>query len=154
MIAKAHLRYASYVARHKWFVFIAGRRTGAPLWRLLIHDWSKMSVAEWKPYVDSFYGPERTPAVRAAFDAAWLHHQHRNPHHWQHWVLSQDDGEIKKIEIPEALVREMVADWMGAGRVITGYWDVHTWYLKNYGVIKLHSATRDLVNSIIEEVPA
>lgn len=53
-----HPRYASYVARHKWFVFRAGRITGAPLWRLLIHDWPKLTPAEWGPYVRSFYGPQ------------------------------------------------------------------------------------------------
>jgi hypothetical protein len=52
---RAHLRYASYVTRHKWFVFRAGLKTRAPLWRLLIHDWSKLSRAEWTPYVWSFW---------------------------------------------------------------------------------------------------
>jgi hypothetical protein len=38
-----HVRYLSYVVRHKWFVLLAGIKTGAPLWRLLIHDWSKFA---------------------------------------------------------------------------------------------------------------
>ena len=46
---KPHLRYLGYVVRHKWFVFRAGLRTGAPLWRLVIHDWSKFTPAEWGP---------------------------------------------------------------------------------------------------------
>lgn len=25
-----HLRYAYYIARHKWFVLLAGSKTGAP----------------------------------------------------------------------------------------------------------------------------
>lgn len=146
---RAHLKYASYVARHKWFVFIAGRRTGAPLWRLVIHDWSKLSPAEWTPYVDLFYGPERTPAVRAAFDAAWLHHQHRNPHHWQHWLLQEDDGPVKTLEMPQKFVREMVADWMGAGRAITGKWEVHDWYAKNCHKIRLADVTRTNVERLL-----
>lgn len=119
-----HLRYLSYVLRHKWFVFRAGLKTRAPLWRLLIHDWSKFSRAEWGPYVAYFYGdPERARFdVPAAFDRAWLHHQHRNPHHWQHYLLQEDDGDLKVLPIPAALVREMVADWMGAGRAIAGRW--------------------------------
>jgi hypothetical protein len=36
-----HWRYFTYLVRHKWFVFLAGRRTGVPPRRLLIHDWSK-----------------------------------------------------------------------------------------------------------------
>ena len=46
---KAHLRYLGYVLRHKWFVLVAGLKVGAPLWRLLIHDWSKFTAAEWGP---------------------------------------------------------------------------------------------------------
>lgn len=147
---RAHLQYASYVARHKWFVFLAGLKVGAPLWRLVIHDWSKFTPAEWTPYVRSFYGKAgRTPEVRAAFDAAWLHHQHRNPHHWQHWVLRKDDGGTKALPMPSGLVREMVADWMGAGRAITGRWEVAEWYAKNVDKIILHALTEDEVERII-----
>ena len=147
---KPHLRYASYVARHKWFVFVAGLKTRAPLWRLLIHDWSKLGPAEWTPYVRSFYGKQgRTPGVRAAFDAAWLHHQHCNPHHWQHWLLREDDGPTTALEMPEGLVREMVADWMGAGRAITGQWEVWKWYRSNREKIVLHPDSRALVEEMI-----
>jgi hypothetical protein len=147
---KAHLRYASYVARHKWFVFRAGLRTGAPLWRLVIHDWSKLGLAEWGPYVRSFYGEQgRTEKVRADFDRAWLHHQHRNPHHWQHWLLREDDGPIKALPIPEKFVREMVADWMGAGRAITGKWEVGSWYAANRDKIVLAPETRVLAEALI-----
>lgn len=147
-----HLKYASYIVRHKWFVFLAGRRVGRiPLWRLIIHDWSKMSPAEWGPYVQSFYGPERTPAVRKAFDVAWLHHLHMNPHHWQHWLLQEDDGGLKTLEMPKHFAREMVADWMGAGRAITGKWEVQEWYAKNHAKIQLHPDTRRLVSWLLQK---
>lgn len=148
-----HLQYAGYVARHKWFVFVAGVKTGAPIWRLLIHDWSKLSRAEWGPYVRSFYGKQgRTPEVREAFNAAWLHHQHRNPHHWQHWLLREDSGDTRILPMPPKLVREMVADWMGAGRAITGKWDVRSWYEKNSTTIKLALSTRIEVELLIQKV--
>lgn len=147
---KAHLKYASYVARHKWFVFRAGLRTKAPLWRLLIHDWSKLTPAEWGPYVRTFNMPER--ARPGEFDRAWLHHQHRNPHHWQHWLLQEDDGDLKALKMPEGLVREMVADWMGAGRAITGKWDVAGWYADNWRKIHLHPETREQVNALVKAV--
>lgn len=150
---RPHLRYGSYVARHKWFVFRAGLRTRAPLWRLLIHDWSKLTPAEWPPYVRSFYGPwsykDRPAEVVAAFDAAWLHHQHANAHHWQHWVLREDSGATKVLAMPEKLIREMVADWMGAGRAITGRWEVASWYAANRDKIVLDDGTRTRVEELI-----
>lgn len=147
---QAHRRYASYVIRHKWFVFRAGLKTGAPLWRLVIHDWSKLTRAEWSPYVRSFYGPQpRTDTVKAAFDAAWLHHQHANRHHWQHWVLREDSGATKVLPMPERFAREMVADWMGAGRAITGRWEVAAWYDATRDRILLAESTRELVERLI-----
>lgn len=149
----AHLRYLSYVLRHKWFVLVAGLKVGAPLWRLLIHDWSKFTPAEWRPYVLSFCGPggyaNRPPHVVEAFDRAWLHHQHANPHHWQHWVLREDSGATKALPMPVPFVREMVADWMGAGRAITGRWEVAEWYAKNRDKMVLHPATRAFVEAMI-----
>ena len=143
-----HARYASYVARHKWFVFVAGLKTGAPLWRLIIHDWSKMSFAEWGPYVRAFYDSGRE--VPGQFDAAWLHHQHHNPHHWQHWILREDDGNTKVLPMPEGLVREMIADWMGAGRAITGRWGAGEWYDMNAHRIVLDPAVRSLVERLLQ----
>jgi hypothetical protein len=157
---KRHLQYASYVARHKWFVFRAGLKTAAPIWRLLIHDWSKLTPAEWGPYVEMFYG-DPIPDVaysgeagerhrrQQAFDAAWLHHQHRNPHHWQHWLLREDDGLTKALKMPDGLVREMVADWMGAGRAITGKWDVASWYDANRHKLILADDVRIQVETLI-----
>jgi hypothetical protein len=143
----AHLRYFSDVARHKWFVFRAGLKTGAPLWRLLIHDWSKLTPVEWGPYVRTFYAGD---LVRPGeFDRAWLHHQHRNPHHWQHWLLRLDDGPTEALRMPVPLVREMVADWMGAGRAITGRWGVADWYEANRDRIVLHPEVRVQVENLV-----
>lgn len=56
------------------------------------------------------------------------------------------------MEIPEGFVREMVADWMGAGRAITGKWEVGSWYSKNQEKIELHPSSRALVERIIQGV--
>lgn len=145
---RAHLRYASYVARHKWFVFRAGLKTKAPLWRLVVHDWSKLTPAEWRGYVDTFYR-DGVPGAPERFDRAWLHHQHRNPHHWQHWLLREDDGPLKVLPMPEEFVREMVADWMGAGRAITGRWEINDWYVRNFEKIVLAPETRVRVHELL-----
>lgn len=141
-----HLKYLWYVIRHKWFVFLAGRKTGAPLWRLIIHDWSKFTKAEWTPYVETFYTDKE---VKDDFDRAWSHHQHKNPHHWQHWVLREDSGRTTALEIPEDLIREMVADWAGAGRAITGRWSVEEWYGANRNKMIFHPRTALRVDSVL-----
>jgi len=153
---KAHLAYLRYIARHKWFVFLAGRRLRVSLWRLIIHDWSKFSPAEWGPYVHNFYNPDGSKKqVRDAtgryepinqeslpFRLAWLHHQRMNLHHWQPWVLIGDDGKWEAMPIPDKYLREMIADWEGAGRAIIGRLDPRPWYEQNKDVILLEPKTR------------
>jgi len=149
---KKHLKYLNYVLRHKWFVFLAGLKTGAPIWRLIIHDYTKFSRAEWTPYVESFYSGRLREETKEIFQKAWLHHLHNNPHHWLHWVLMHEDGTRSAFEIPPKLVKEMVADWMGAGRAITGYWDIEEWYKKSKPSMLLAPMTDNLVNIIIRDV--
>lgn len=153
---KRHLNYLKYVLRHKWFVFVASRKTGSSLWLAAIHDMSKFSPSEWNPYAATFYKPDGSKQYDEtdAFNIAWLRHQHRNPHHWQHWLLRMDRGDTVAMEMPERYAREMVADWMGAGRAITGKWECAEWYAKNSGKIILHPNTRTLVERILGNLPS
>lgn len=142
-----HRRYAWYVLRHKLFVFLAGLWLKVPLHQLVVHDWSKFLPDEWLPYARFFYGPpgyRGTPFGRDAFDRAWLRHQHRSPHHWQHWVLRNDDGSTFALPMPERFVREMVADWQGAGRAL-GKPDTAGWFRQNRRNMLLHPDTEELV---------
>jgi hypothetical protein len=54
--------------------------------------------------------------------------------------------------MPEACIREMVADWMGAGRAVTGAWCVWKWYDENKHNIVLHPETRVRVEQILDLV--
>jgi len=45
-----------------------------------------------------------------------------------------------------------VADWAGAGRAITGQWEVVEWYGKNRAKIILTPETRGLAESILKAV--
>lgn len=163
-----HIKYLRYLLRHKWFVFVAGLHTGVPLWRLIIHDWSKFLPSEWFAYARFFYGNlpcwdqvklacpaydyrNTREGARELFEKAWLHHQHHNPHHWQHWILREDSGGTKALPMPNHYLREMVADWMGAGRAITGKWDAPNWYAKNRDIIVLHPATRPEIERLLAE---
>lgn len=153
-----------YLIRHKWFVWQAGRTLGVNWFQLLIHDWSKFLPSEWFPYVNYFYGEEpwSQEEIRRfeqvccsngfkygaeyrylSFDHAWNLHQKRNRHHWQFWVLLEDSGEIKTLEMPEHLMLEMIADWAGAGRAITGKWEIEEWYEKNKHKMQIHTRTHE-----------
>lgn len=145
-----HWQYLKYVLRHKWYVLRAGMQIGKiPLWSLIIHDWQKFMPIEWSPYAWSFYGPweyeDRPQWLIDAFDGAWLHHQHYGPHHWQYWVLREDSGDIKCLEMPSRYAREMLADWKGAGKAITGSDNTAEWYGNNKHKILLHPRTQEWI---------
>lgn len=154
---KIHLQYLRYILRHKWYVFLECCKAGIP-WRGVTHDLSKFRPSEWIPYARWFYGThgvkfnggafwefDEHKECSNAFDRAWLLHQHRNPHHWQYWILRLDDGGLFYIEMPEAIRREMVADWRGAGRAITGSDNTTDWFAENQHHIDLAPKTLEKV---------
>ena len=144
-----HLMYLRYLVRHKWYVYVAGRKLGVSLWRVLIHDWSKFTPAEWGPYARYFYIDQEE--YHDQFQQAWLHHLRNNKHHWQAWVLLNDDGTIVALSMPKTYIREMVADWAGAGRAITGEWEVRRWYDTNSSLMRMSPGTRFFVERLLEE---
>ncbi len=164
---RRHFAYLKYVLRHKWFVFVACRHLRVSLWRSIIHDWSKFLPCEWTPYVNEFYGdwrqlkktePDdfrywsiRCP-IEAEFQKAWNHHQKSNKHHWQYWLLTNDSDTPKHnaLQMPDKYVREMVADWWGAGRAISGLWDAPGWYEKHKEKILISERTREDVELFLD----
>jgi hypothetical protein len=100
----------------------------------------------WNKMLGS-YRTQKT--IQDDFDKAWLFHQRANKHHWQWWIVKYDNGGLKCIEMPQVYVKEMVADWRGAGRAITGKDDVIEWYEKNKDKIQLHHNTRKQVEKLV-----
>lgn len=78
--------------RHKWYVLIAGWRLQVPFWRLLVHDLSKLTPAEFGPYARHFYGKENDPCY---FTVAWHFHKLRNDHHWEYWVSVEGNIHVR-----------------------------------------------------------
>ena len=160
-------KYFKYVIKHKWFVFIECYKLGQ-IWRGIIHDISKFLPDEFIPYARYFYGNWPThkevyqithddnftkEGIQKAFDIAWLRHQHRNPHHWQYWLLQNDDGDSKRLPMSMTYIKEMVADWKGAGRTITGInnpQECKDWYNKNKDKIRVNPDTEFYVKAVLD----
>jgi len=152
-----HFKYLIYILRHKFYTGIECFKFGL-FWRGIIHDWSKFMPAEWFPYVEHFYGPKpiqcdetgyyHAVGIDDIFDRAWLHHIHYNAHHWQHWMLIQDDDEDKILEMPNDIAIEMICDWRGAG-IAQGTPNTMAWYEKHKDKMKLHPKTRILAEDLL-----
>jgi hypothetical protein len=150
---KRHTKYLSYVLRHKWHVFWAALRLGVNPWQAFIHDWHKFLPSEWMPYAYAFYDVDGSSRYRETdeFNYAWNLHQKRGRHHWQHWLLTYDRGSTATLPMEDKFVREMVADWIGAGLAITGKYEAPEWYKKNKSNMLLHHHTRYKVECLLIE---
>tara|TARA_Y100000310_G_scaffold76221_2_gene72641 strand:- start:1445 stop:1930 length:486 start_codon:yes stop_codon:yes gene_type:complete len=159
-----HLKYLSYVLRHKWYVMIECFKMRL-YWQGIVHDWHKFLPCEWFPYVNFFHGKKAKPVRDEtgyykptdtgdyAFDLAWLHHQKLARHHWQWWVLPEDDGGVKVLEMPDKYLKEMICDWKGAGKA-QGTPNTLTWYRKNKDKMMLGETTRKQVEEVIGFEPS
>jgi hypothetical protein len=145
---KRYYKYLSYVFRHKWFVFLEGRKLGISSWHLFWHDWTKFLPLELISYAHTFRDSKGNKQYipHKDFNRAWNSHEKMHKHHWQYWVLIKDTGELVPLEIPERHKKEMLADWKGAGRAL-GFPDTAKWYNNNSDNIMLHDNTRLWIES-------
>ena len=119
--------------------------------RISHHDESKWGEEEYFAYCEYFYG-EKTPEVEENFDYAWLHHQHSNPHHWQHWLLREDDGDIKALEIPYEYILELICDWWSFSWKKNDLYEIFNWYEDNKKKIILNEKTKIIVENLLKQI--
>lgn len=117
------------------------------------HDASKRDPKEYDAYDKYFYGGNKSFQVVRDFKYAWLHHIHHNPHHWQYWVLQNDDEPEEALEMPKQRVIEMICDWWSFSWKSGNLYEIFEWYEKHKDM-KLHEKTREMVEDILVEMKA
>lgn len=128
----------------------AGWQTG------FAHDQSKDEPDEYNAYDAYFYGNNRSYEVVENYQKAWLLHIHRNPHHWQYWVLINDDpkeGEIV-LEMPYDYIIEMICDWWAFSWAQEKLDKIFNWYEEHSKYMKLAPDTRKTVEDILNKIKA
>jgi hypothetical protein len=118
------------------------------------HDQSKSNYNEYAAYDNYFYGKDQSYNVKQEFNKAWLTHIHKNQHHWQYWVLINDDpneGEVL-IDIPYNYIIEMICDWWSFSFKELKLYEIFKWYDDHKKYMKLSDKTSDTVNYILREI--
>lgn len=137
-------------------MFVECCKLGHP-WLGLIHDLSKFRLSEWLPYAEHFYGKDaakrRPEWSDPAFDMAWLHHQHRNKHHWQYWLQVTRRKKVAAFEMPIKYLEEMLADWVGAAKA-KGQGGIYTveWYERYKDTMILEPRTRKWIEGVVDRM--
>ncbi|WP_175639152.1 DUF5662 family protein [Metabacillus schmidteae] len=111
---KACWRNFLYILDHKLNVLIECWQEGLYI-QGIVHDWSKFLPIEFMPYAKKFfYKDEKSAEDEMKWKKAWLHHQHKNKHHWEYWVV--DPNNKQALPMPRKYLIEMVCDWRSFSR--------------------------------------
>lgn len=158
------LEYDDYLQQHisnvvNAYEWLVRNITGASMFGVgqnyvLDHDESKFTSHEYDPYDEYFYGDRKTKEINNNFNYAWLHHIHNNKHHWQYWVLINDDPEEGTIalDIPYKYVLEMIADWWSFSWKSGNLYEIFDWYDSHKAHMILSKNTRETVEEILSEM--
>lgn len=121
---------------------------------ILHHDNSKRQPKEYKAYDAYFYERNKSFQVVQDFNYAWLHHLHHNPHHWQYWVLINDDPEegTVALEMPYEYIVEMICDWWSFSWKTGKLRSIFDWYDEHKERMILADNTKKLVERFLEEI--
>ena len=126
-------------------------------WNIYLHDDTKTVDDEYYPYYDYFYnrdkkGKCKNKYAEKNFRIAKLKHFHRNPDHWQHWVLYDSTGFCVALDMPYEYIVEMVCNWWSYSWAEGDLWSIFDWYIKNEKKMKLSKNTTEDLEYILAEL--
>lgn len=159
---RRYLAYLNYLLWHKWYVILAGKKLGLPLLMLILHDWDKFLPDMLYCYANFFYNSDGSNRKKRdsngyfnpfetgdkVFDYFRFRHLRLNKHHWQYWTMVEGENYSRCIEIPEIYLREMLADWVSAGKLYKSKGPVN-WYNINKKDIILHPNSRESLEKLL-----
>lgn len=114
-------KHLKKICTHKYWVFHYSLKAGIPI-QGLFHDMSKFSPIEFFESVKYYQGgssPIDACKKVNGYSNAWLHHKGRNKHHYEYWQDNFDNGG-EALDMPLKYKKEMICDYMGAGRAYYG----------------------------------
>jgi len=92
-----------------------------------------------------------SPDEQRIFKTVLRGHISRHPHHWAWWIRIDEDLNTEALPMSDVYRREMLADWRGASRALTGKDSTPEWYTANKHKILLHWETRGWIEAELEK---
>ena len=123
----------------------------------IFHDLSKFHPIEFFEsikYADGKCSPIIRCKADKGYSIAWLHHKSHNKHHLEYWLDFNGD-KIMPIEMPSIYMKEMLSDWLAAGRTYVGksfkIKDEYKWMQSRNEILckMLHSSTNMKIRKLI-----
>lgn len=87
-------------------------------WQGLTHDLSKYSITELKicKYYSGKQSPHQNCREKLGYSPSWIHHFHKNKHHYEYWIETNQKNDLVPIKMPFKYVVESLCDTIGAGK--------------------------------------
>ena len=111
------LKLIKRILTHKYYVAKYCFQIGL-YWQGITHDLSKFSYIEfsraikyWNDDISSLANERKI----LGYSQTFLHHRGRNPHHYEYWIHSLDDGGIPA-RMPKKYVLELICDYLAAAK--------------------------------------
>ena len=110
------------------------------------HDKSKYSFEEFGGYKQFFFPSSNGVKNKKLFTESWNHHQKTNPHHWQYWLMYEDNKTIA-LSIPFKYIIEMLCDWLAMSIKFDN--KPSEWYKKNRSKMLIEEKTQKMIDGYI-----
>lgn len=121
-------------------------------WQGITHDLSKFSLTEIKGALKYWNDSKSSLAYEKelnGYSKTFLHHRGRNPHHYEYWIHSLDEGGIPA-EMPRKYVLELICDYLAACKT---YGECprneYLWWKKASPKMKMHENTKTFIGHVL-----
>lgn len=139
------------VLTHKFWVAYYCFQIGL-YWQGITHDLSKFSWTEFSrsiKYWDDKISSLANERNINGYSETFLHHRGRNPHHYEYWIHSLDNGGVPA-KMPRKYTLELICDYLAACKTYGGnprneidWWNVHK------DKIKIHEDTKSYITNVL-----
>lgn len=138
------LKLIKRILTHKYYVAKYCFQIGL-YWQGITHDLSKFSFTEFSratKYWDDKMSSLANECRILGYSQTFLHHRGRNPHHYEYWIHSLDNGGIPA-KMPKKYVLELICDYLAAAKTYgADPRREYTWWLKQQPHMKIHKKLR------------
>ena len=120
-------------------------------WYIDFHDDTKTVPDEYEAFDDYLFG-KRTKEVEQRYWRAKLEHRHRNPHHWEYWILYTSDGPPTALDMEYPYIIEMICDWWSFSWETGNLFDIFDWYDEHKKHMRMSKKTKKTVEDILAKL--
>ena len=115
------------------------------------HDNSKRINDEYVAS-DSFLFGTKDENTRNNYRQAQLLHRHRNPHHWEYWVLHTSNISPTPLDMDYPYIIEMICDWWSFSWAEDNLFLIFKWYDEHKNNIMMSDKTKEIVEDILDKI--